>query len=314
VSNRARYIKAWNHAFNDGDPDAFAGLLAPGYVRHYSQSPGFSNLDSEGLRSALVTVRRGFPDIRSHIDDIVGGDDEFTIRWSSRGTHLDEFLGVPATGRAVSTDGITVCRFQGDLIREEWVAWDLQALLKSLGISELRAPGANANSGDLLEQGVRSAHRKFVTGVTVVAGTDGYRKPYGLVVNAFMSVSLSPPTIMVCVGKSSRSHDLFLQADAFSVNILAADQADVARRFASAETDKFASVDWQFGMLGTPLLANCSASFEARVNECVRASTHTIFVGSVSSAQSSERSPLIYMAGGMYDSASLAPLKQAHGG
>jgi steroid delta-isomerase-like uncharacterized protein len=309
MSNRARYIKAWNNAFNDGDPDAFAGLLAPGYIRHYSQSPGFSNLNSEGLRSALMTVRRGFPDINSHIDDIVGDDNEFTLRWSSQGTHLDEFLGVPATGRTVSTDGITVCRFQSNLIKEEWVAWDLQALLKSLGISELRASAANANSADMLEQSVRSAHRKFITGVTVVAGIDGDGKPYGLVVNAFMSVSLSPPTIMVCVGKTSRSHDLFLRTDAFSVNILAADQADIARRFASAEADKFAGMDWQLGALGTPLLSNCSASFEARVSECVRASTHTIFVGAVSSAQSSELSPLIYMAGGLYDSTSLAPVK-----
>ncbi|MDB5611057.1 MAG: FMN-binding flavin reductase domain protein [Bradyrhizobium sp.] len=309
MSNRARYIKAWNHAFNDGDPDAFSDLLAPGYVRHYSQSPGFSNLDSEGLRSALLTVRRGFPDISSRIDDIVGDDNEFTVRWSSQGTHLDEFLGVPATGRTVSTDGITVCRFQSDLIKEEWVAWDLQELLKSLGISELRAPAANANSAVALEQNVRSAHRKFITGVTVVAGIDGDRKPYGLVVNAFMSVSLSPPTIMVCIGKTSRSHDLFLRADAFSVNILAADQADIARRFASAEADKFAGIGWQPGALGTPLLPDCSASFEARVSECVRASTHTIFVGAVSSAQSSERSPLVYMAGGLYDSAALPLVK-----
>jgi steroid delta-isomerase-like uncharacterized protein len=309
VSNRARYIKAWNHAFNDGDPDAFAGLHAPDYVRHYSQSPGFSNLDSEGLRSALMTVRRGFPDISSRIDDIVGDDNEFTVRWSSQGTHLDEFLGVPATGRTVSTDGITVCRFQRDLIREEWVAWDLRELLKSLGISELRSSAANTNSASVIEQSARSAHRKFITGVTVVAGTDGDRKPYGLVVNAFMSVSLSPPTIMVCIAKTSRSHDLFLRADAFSVNILAAGQADIAQRFASSQDDKFAGLDWEPGALGTPLLSNCSASFEARVSECVRASTHTIFVGAVSSAQSSELSPLIYMAGGLYDSTSLLPVK-----
>ncbi len=309
VSNRARYIEAWNNAFNDGDPDAFADLLAPGYVRHYSQSPGFSDHDSEGLRSALVTVRRGFPDIRSRIDDIVGDDNEFTVRWSSQGTHLNDFLGVPATGRSVSTDGITVCRFQSDLIREEWVAWDLQELLKSLGISELRASAADAGPAGLLEQNVRSAHRKFVTGVTVVAGIDGDRKPFGLVVNAFMSVSLSPPTIMVCIGKASRSHDLFLRAEAFSVNILATDQAGIARQFASAQSDKFARVDWEPGALGAPILANCSASFEARVSECVRSSTHTIFVGLVSSAQSSERSPLIYMAGGMYDSMSLASIK-----
>ena len=308
MSNRDRYVEVWNRAFNGGDPDAFADLLAPDYVRHYSQSPGFSDCDSQGFRSTLLMVRRGFPDISSTIDDIVGDDDEFSIRWSSSGTHLAEFLGVPATGRTVSTNGITVCRFKGNLIQEEWVAWNLGDLLKALGVSELRLPIAGPAS-KALPEAVRSAHRKFVTGVTVVAGVDGQAKPFGLVVNAFMSVSLHPPTIMFCVSKASRSHELFLRAKAFSVNILCADQADIARQFADpACSEKFAGVSWRAGDLGAPLLSGCAASFEARITECIRASTHTIIVGAVSSAETSERSPLIYMAGELHDSAGLRPV------
>jgi steroid delta-isomerase-like uncharacterized protein len=312
VSNRKRYVEVWDRAFNGGDPDAFTDLQAPDYVRHYSQSPGFSDHDSEGFRSVLLSVRRGFPDISSQIDDIVGNDDEFTVRWSSRGTHLAEFLCVPATGRTVSTDGITVCRFRGELIQEEWVAWNLQDMLEALGISELRSPTISPVLETVPEQILRSAHRKFVTGVTVVAGIGNDGNPYGLVVNAFMSVSLSPPTIMVCISKTSRSHEMLLGAKAFSVNILSAEQADIAKRFASSEyADKFAGVAWRAGALGAPLLSGCAASFEAQICECIRASTHTVLVGLVSSAGASEQAPLVYMAGRFYDSVGLQPVRNS---
>lgn len=306
LSNRERYVDVWDRAFNGGDPDAFTDLQAPDYVRHYSQSPGFSDHDSQGFRSVLLSVRRGFPDISSKIDDIVGDDDEFTVRWSSRGTHLAEFLGVPATGRMVSTDGITVCRFKGGLIQEEWVAWNLHDLLKALGFSELRSPSISPEVEAVTEQAIRSAHRKFVTGVTVVAGIGVDGKPRGLVVNAFMSVSLTPPTIMVCVSKTSRSHESLLSAKAFSVNVLSTDQTDIAQRFASSGyADKFAGIPWRLGPLGAPLLSGCAASFEAQFTECIRASTHTVIVGLVSSAEVSERAPLLYMAGNFYDTAGL---------
>jgi flavin reductase (DIM6/NTAB) family NADH-FMN oxidoreductase RutF len=193
-------------------------------------------------------------------------------------------------------------------VKEEWVAWDQSALLRALGISELQTqaalPETEAVSGEL----VRAAHRKFVTGITIVGGMDRDGAPFGLAVNAFMSVSLSPPTIMVCIGRSSRSHDRFLIAEAFSVNILAADQTKVAARFASSEPDKFAQASWRRGLLATPLIDGCCASFEARIIECVRASTHTIFVGRVMSVDSCERAPLVYLAGGMYDPSAFLPV------
>ncbi|MEA2933995.1 MAG: hypothetical protein QOD74_641 [Variibacter sp.] len=309
MSNRSKYLEAWHAAYNDGKSDAFDAIMASDYVRHYRQSPGFNSLDAEGFKATLLAMRYGFPDIRSRIDDVVGDDSEFTIRWSSEGTHLNKFLGIPPTSKRVVTDGVTVCRFKNDRLQEEWVAWDLQDVANALGFRELRQISPGSTAGNNVDAGsLRKAHGKFVTGVTIVAGSADDGSPFGLAVNAFMSVSLEPPTVVACVGKSSRSHDLFASADAFSVNILASDQDHIARKFGSPGTDKFVGIAWTRGRSGVPLIEGCAASFEAEITECVRASTHTIFIGRVVSVQHSERLPLIYMGSQFFAPSALSPL------
>lgn len=309
MSNRSRYLQAWNAAFNGGNPHAFDRIVAIDYARHYSQSPGFSSLDADGFKSVLLEMRRAFPDIRSKIDDVVGEDSEFTIRWSSEGTHLNPFLGIPATGKRIVTGGVTVCRFRNDRLQEEWVAWNLQDVANSLGFRELKQHDSeNKSADDADTRLLRQAHGKFVTGVTVVTGLSVEGAPFGLAVNAFTSVSLQPPTIVVCIGRTSRSHDLFARAKTFAVNVLSAHQVDVARRFASSAGDKFNGVTWTPGSFGAPLIANCAASFEVETVECLRASTHTVFIGHVASVRSSQEPPLVYMASQFFDSTDLSPL------
>jgi steroid delta-isomerase-like uncharacterized protein len=294
--------------YNFGDVDAFDELMAPGYVRHFSRSAQYT-LDNDllTLKSTVAACRRAFPDMTNQVDGVIGDDNEFTIRWSGKGTHRAPFLGVPATGRPVAVAGVTVCKFKGDLVEEEWVAWDVRDLLESLGITALRMPGEIPEHEDLPDSVVRSVHRKFVTGVTVVSAIDGAGVPRGLAVNAFMSVSLAPPLILVCVAQKSHSHDVLVCADAFAVNILAADQFQLARRFSSRVLDKFEGVPWQPGILKTPLVDGCCAHLEARVIQCVQASTHSIFVGHVMSAATSERLPLVYMDGKMFAPDALRP-------
>lgn len=295
MSNQLRYLQAWNAAFNDGKPDVFDSIRANDYIRHYSQAPGYISLDSGGFKSAVLEMRRGFPDIKSKIDDVFGSDDEFTIRWSSDGTHLSAFLGIPATGKHIVTDGVTVCRFKGGLLQEEWVSWNLQGVANALGFRELRRSADPETGTHVEEKLLRKAHGKFVTGVTVVAGLSDDSSPFGLAVNAFMSVSLDPPTIVVCINKTSRSHDLFVRSGAFSVNILTARQIDVAKKFASSGADKFGGVAWRRGTLAVPVIEKCSAVFEAQTTDFLHAGTHTLLIGHVAAVESSDEPPLVYM-------------------
>jgi flavin reductase (DIM6/NTAB) family NADH-FMN oxidoreductase RutF len=164
--------------------------------------------------------------------------------------------------------------------------------------TQLSAPDA-----DLMKQ----VNRQFVTGVTVVTTMDG-DTPRGLAVNAFASISLDPPTVLVCVQRTSSTHDCLFRADHLAINILSTDQLDVVTRFASKAPDKFEGLDWQSGAFGSPLIDRSSAQMEVEIRERLQASTHTIFVCRVRGASVSERAPMVYSAGGFFDAAGLAPL------
>ncbi|OXM64294.1 MULTISPECIES: flavin reductase family protein [Amycolatopsis] len=154
---------------------------------------------------------------------------------------------------------------------------------------------------------VRQLHRTFTTGVTVVTTLDDGR-PRGLAVNAFCSVSLDPPTVLVCVQKSSTTHGALLRAGHFAVNILAADQADVVAVFASKAADKFATLSWRPGPHGSPLLDGVAAAAEAEVTERRDAGSHTVFFGRVVEAAATDAPALVYRAGRLFDPSGLVPI------
>lgn len=160
---------------------------------------------------------------------------------------------------------------------------------------------------DIDPEAVRAAHRKFVTGVTIVT-TDDDGVPLGLAVNAFTSVSLSPPLILVCVSHTSTTYGALFRADSFAVNVLAADQAATAARFASKSSDKFKGIPWRRGVGGAPILDGVSAYFDVEMRERVRASTHSMFIGKVVDAAGFDRQPLIYLSGAFYDPSGLHPV------
>lgn len=156
---------------------------------------------------------------------------------------------------------------------------------------------------DLMKQ----VNRRFVTGVTVVTAMDG-DKPRGLAVNAFSSISLDPPMVMVAVQRTSSTHDCLYRAAHLAINILSVDQLDVVNTFAAKSDDKFAGLDWDPGTFGSPLIDRSAAQMEVEIRERLQASTHTLFVCRVVHATVSDRPPMIYSAGKFFDGGALTPL------
>jgi flavin reductase (DIM6/NTAB) family NADH-FMN oxidoreductase RutF len=154
---------------------------------------------------------------------------------------------------------------------------------------------------------MKQVNRQFVTGVTVVTTMDE-DTPRGLAVNAFANISLEPPTVMVCVQRTSSTHDCLFRARHLAINILSTDQLDVVNRFAAKGVDKFAGLDWQAGPFGSPVIDRSSAQMEVEIRERLQASTHTVFICRVVHAAVSDLSPMIYSAGRFYDAGALPPL------
>jgi flavin reductase (DIM6/NTAB) family NADH-FMN oxidoreductase RutF len=154
---------------------------------------------------------------------------------------------------------------------------------------------------------IKQVHRQFITGVTVVT-VDHDGTPRGLAVNAFASISLDPPKVMVCIQRTSSAYDALFSAAHLAINILAASQIDLLHTFASKSPDKFADVEWTAGRYGSPILPGNAAFLEVEIRERLQASTHTVFIGQVVDAGASDQSPVAYMYGKFYDSDSLTEL------
>ena len=147
-------------------------------------------------------------------------------------------------------------------------------------------------------------NRQFVSGVTVVTAMDG-QTPRGLAVNAFSSISLDPPTVMVAVQRTSSTHDCLYRATHLAINILSTDQLDVVNKFATKADDKFAGLDWVPGPFGSPLIERSAAQMEVEIRERLQASTHTVFICRVVHATVSDRHAMVYSAGRFFDGGAL---------
>lgn len=133
----------------------------------------------------------------------------------------------------------------------------------------------------------------FASGVTIVT-TEHEGTDYGLTVASFASLSLNPPLVLVCINKSSSSHDPIAKSQKFGVSILASDQGDISGRFAARGGDKFAGLDVRRGSTGVPLVGNALATLECRVHEQIIGGDHSIFIGEVVDTQTREGAPLLY--------------------
>lgn len=138
----------------------------------------------------------------------------------------------------------------------------------------------------------------FPTGVTVVtASTD--HGPVGMAVGSFASVSLEPPLVGFFAGKASSSWPRIRDAGSFCVNVLAQDQEDLSRVFASRGTDKFAGVGWHRSATGAPLLEGVLAWIDCDLDSVVDAGDHELALGRVRELQvAAETEPLVFYRGG----------------
>ncbi len=138
------------------------------------------------------------------------------------------------------------------------------------------------------------------TGVTVVAACDAEGEPYGLTVNAFTSVSLDPPLVLVCIGHRSSSHDRLVRADSFSINLLSAEQGGVALRFANEPSQgRFDEVDWAPSPSGDPILVGTAAWIHCSLSEVLTAGDHSILIGRVESSGVTDQPALVFHRGRM---------------
>jgi flavin reductase (DIM6/NTAB) family NADH-FMN oxidoreductase RutF len=127
----------------------------------------------------------------------------------------------------------------------------------------------------------REAMGHFATGVTVVTTSDGAGGLTGFTANAFTSLSLSPPQVLVCLSTGLRSYPILQRAGRFAIHILAEDQVEVARVFATRGADKAGATDWHLSALGNPVLDHYLTLIECDLSQEHAGADHVIVIGQV---------------------------------
>jgi len=139
----------------------------------------------------------------------------------------------------------------------------------------------------------------FATGVTIITSVRSSGELHGLTANAFTSVSLVPPLLLICVDKKAESYPCFNETKVFTVNVLSADQEALSRKFAVSGGEKFEGVSYRIGGNGAPIIEGGLAYIECKVTQEVDAGDHTVYLGEVVQAETAhEGKPLLFFRGG----------------
>lgn len=113
---------------NANDPDAIDRLVAEDYVDH----TGGDESNRDGYRETVLAVREVFPDLHMTVHDTIVQGDKVAARFSVTATHRGEFMGIPATDRKVSWDGIGIIRVVDGKMAERWNVSDMMGLYEQV--------------------------------------------------------------------------------------------------------------------------------------------------------------------------------------
>ncbi len=144
----------------------------------------------------------------------------------------------------------------------------------------------------------RALMTQFPTGVAIVTTTDGSGRPWGMTCSSLCSVTLEPPTLLVCLRNGSPTLAAMLDSAKFTVNLLHASAQAVAELFASGDPDRFDAVEWDFAPTagGPHLWRDAHAIADCRVTRREVVGDHIVVFGETYrvSMRTEGRSPLLY--------------------
>ena len=138
----------------------------------------------------------------------------------------------------------------------------------------------------------------FATGVTVLTARVG-EQVHGMTANAFMSVSLRPPLVLISIDRRAKMGALMHEGTRFGVSVLEARQTGLSDRFAGRVADELPEATFEV-VHETPLVEGALAHLVARVVRSYWGGDHSLFLGQVEFARYGEGRPLLFH-GGRYE-------------
>ena len=135
----------------------------------------------------------------------------------------------------------------------------------------------------------REGMARLGAAITVLT-TDGPAGRHGMTASAVCSVTDSPPTLLVCVNRQNRSHDIFAENGVIAVNVLGGKHKDLSRVFADSKSgeDRFNSAGWRVLASGAPLLSDAPVAFDCKITDRSTVGSHSVFFCEVQAMELAE--------------------------
>jgi steroid delta-isomerase-like uncharacterized protein len=131
VEENKALVRRFFDAFGRNDFAALEAVTSQDVVYH-TAPPGLS-AGIEGYRELMAMYVSAFPDVQIIVDDMIAEGDKVVTRFTSRGTHRGEFMGIAPMGSQVTIGGISIIRVAGNKVTEEWDQLDMLGGLEQLG-------------------------------------------------------------------------------------------------------------------------------------------------------------------------------------
>ena len=136
AQNKAVARSFFEDVLDKGKLEDYSKSHAPDFVAHAEGH--LASLEED--MTAAREQRKAMPDMRVKVSHIVAEGDLVSVYWTASGTNTAAGWGIPATGKSVSVNGMTLFRFERGLIQEEWSVFNMYSILKQLGL--LAPPGS----------------------------------------------------------------------------------------------------------------------------------------------------------------------------
>jgi steroid delta-isomerase-like uncharacterized protein len=133
--NKALARRFHGEVFSQGNMAALDEICDANWVYHDPSDPeGRWPHGPQGARQLVNTYRTAFPDLQVTYEDQIAEGDKVVSRWTARGTHTGDLMGIPPTGKQMTLTGITIMRIAGGQIQEDWGQFDALGMFQQLGV------------------------------------------------------------------------------------------------------------------------------------------------------------------------------------
>ena len=134
AENKAIVRRLCGEVWNARRLEVVNEIISPSHALHDTITEG-SEIGPEAYKATVTRFLTGFPDLRFSIDDMIAEDEKLVVSWNISGTHKGEFMGIPATNKKVSVDGITIHHIVNGKIMDSYASWDVLGMIQQLGVA-----------------------------------------------------------------------------------------------------------------------------------------------------------------------------------